>query len=187
MSEKSSAYQAFADLLIAHQQTLTPAELQGLLIGRCCGGANFELADWLKDAAELFDGEVPEALQPALAGLQQMTQAELQSNEVMALTLLLPDDDSSIEQRTHAMALWCQSFLAGFGLVAGQQKLSQEANEILEDLVSITQLQAEDGESEDDEDDFMQVAEYLRVAPILLFNELGQRPAASTESSETLH
>ncbi|MFT0213322.1 UPF0149 family protein [Pseudomonas sp. F1_0610] len=186
MSEKTSAYQAFAALLGAQNQPLSPAELQGLLIGRCCGGANFEVADWLTDAAELFDGEIPESLHAPLAGLLQMTQAELQSSEVMALTLLLPDDDCSIAERTQAVAMWCQSFLAGFGLVAGSKKLSTEANEVLEDLVSITQIQSNAEENEDTEDDFMQVSEYLRIAPILLFNELGQH-SVTTEPNTAVH
>jgi hypothetical protein len=49
--------------------------------------------------------------------------------------------------------------------------LSTEATEVLQDLAAISQVQDALEESEDGETDYMEVMEYLRVAPLLLFSE----------------
>ncbi len=67
--------------------------------------------------------------------------------------------------------------MTGFGLNAGGKDLSDEAKEVLQDLVAISQVQEALEESEDGESDYMEVMEYLRVAPLLLFSELA-KPAA---------
>ena len=56
----------------------------------------------------------------------------------------------------------------GRGLVTG---------DVVNDLVAISQVQEALEESEDGESDYMEVMEYLRVAPLLLFSELA-KPAA---------
>ena len=48
---------------------------------------------------------------------------------------------------------------------------------VLQDLAAIAQVQGSLEESEDGESDYMEVMEYLRVAPMLLFSECA-KPAA---------
>ena len=62
-------------------------------------------------------------------------------------------------------------------MVVGNAPLSAEAMEVLQDLSAIAQVQSGLEESEDGESDYMEVMEYLRVAPLLLFAECG-KPAA---------
>ena len=103
----------------------------------------------------------------------------------MALLVMLPDDEQPLLQRAQAMGQWCQGFLTGFGLTAGDRALSGEAVEVLEDLASIAQVEEALEESEDGESDFMEVMEYLRVAPLLLFAECAAPLAA--ENKPALH
>lgn len=182
MSDSPSAYQAFTHLLTNQGQSFSPAELHGLLTGHSCAGAGFDSAAWLANAAQLFDGEIPANLQPALNGLQDMLKTELTADDCMAITLLLPSDEDSLETRTHAMAEWCQGFLSGFGGSIGQRKLSDEAREILEDYVAIAQI-AEADASQDDEASFMEVSEYLRMTAVFLYTECN--PVARPEKIPT--
>ena len=92
-------------------------------------------------------------------------------------TNLLPGDDAPLAERAKALGQWCQGFLDGFGMVVGNAPLSAEAMEVLQDLSAIAQVQSGLEESEDGESDYMEVMEYLRVAPLLLFAECG-KPAA---------
>ena len=78
--------------------------------------------------------------------------------------LLLPSDDAPLAERAVALGQWCQGFLAGFGLTAGDRALSSEAMEVLQDLSAIAQIQDSLEESEDGETDYMEVMEYLRGA-----------------------
>ncbi len=170
MPIQNSPYAAFAGLLASSAQPVTPAELHGLLLGRSCAGAGFDIDAWLQDATELL-GDAPEAsVRQALIGLQEMVKAELAGDDI-AIVLLLPSDEAPLAERALALGQWCQSFLTGFGLIAGDRALSSEAMEVLQDLAAIAQIQDALDESEDGENDYMEVMEYLRVAPLLLFTE----------------
>ena len=71
MPQSQSAYTSFATLLNPSGHTVSPAELQGLLLGRCCAGAGFTAEGWLEEAQDLFDNEVPSSLHAALLGPPQ--------------------------------------------------------------------------------------------------------------------
>jgi uncharacterized protein YgfB (UPF0149 family) len=170
MPTLNSAYSGFAALLSGSGFTTSPAELHGLLLGRSCAGAGFDVDGWLNEAADLL-GEMPqESVRQALVGLQEMVRGEL-SGEDITVVLLLPGDDLSLKERARALGQWCQGFLSGFGLTQRTRPLSAEADEVLQDLVAIAQIESALEDSEDGENDYMEVMEYLRVAPLLLYAE----------------
>ena len=175
MSSSASAYAAFSTLLAEAALPVSPAELQGHLLGRVCGGAGFDENDWLAAASELLGGAPGERLQAALSGLLGMVQQEFAGQQV-ALVLMLPPDEFPLAERTAALGQWCQGFLAGFGLSGRTGEVSGEAREVLEDLAAIAQIQEPAEEGEEGENDFMEVTEYLRVAPLLLYGEYGRGP-----------
>lgn len=179
MPIQNSPYNAFATLLSTSGHPVSPAELHGLLLGRSCAGAGFEADSWLVDAAELLEGEPQDNVRNALIGLQEMVKGELTSDD-MTVVLLLPTDDAPLTERAIALGQWCQGFLAGFGLTYRANALSVEATEVLQDLAAIAQVQDALEESDDGESDYMEVMEYLRVAPLLLFTEVNKpaEPAA---------
>lgn len=182
MSTPNSPYAAFAALLGSAGRSVSPAELHGLLLGRSCAGAGFEAEAWLLDAAELLGGEPQDNVRQALIGLQEMVKGELCSEDI-AVVLLLPDDETPLAQRAVALGQWCQGFLGGFGLTARDGALSAEAMEVLQDLSAIAQVQSALEESEDGESDYMEVMEYLRVAPLLLFAECAKPAAPAAKPS----
>jgi len=182
MSIQNSPYAAFATLLASSPQTVSPAELHGLLLGRSCAGAGFDVEPWLTDASDLL-GEAPQDnVRQALIGLQEMVKGELAGDDI-AIVLLLPSDEAPLAERAVALGQWCQGFLAGFGLTAGDRALSSEAMEVLQDLSAIAQIQDSLEESEDGETDYMEVMEYLRVAPLLLFTECAKPLHAAAKPS----
>ena len=85
-----------------------------------------------------------------------------------------------------ALGEWCQGFLHGFGVNAGGLELSTDAKEVLQDLAAISQVQDALEESEDGEGDYMEVMEYLRVAPLLLFTET-RKSAEPVAAKPSLH
>ncbi|SEI47657.1 hypothetical protein SAMN04244572_03351 [Azotobacter beijerinckii] len=176
MSTDKSPYAAFSALLATTGRDVSPAELHGLLLGRSCAGAGFEVDAWLTDAADLLGSQIPDNVRQALVGLQEMVKGELAGGEV-AVVLLLPSDEAPLAERAVALGQWCQGFLGGFGLTARDTPLSAEAMEVLQDLAAIAQVQDSLEESEEGEGDYMEVMEYLRVAPLLLFAECA-RPVA---------
>lgn len=182
MPIQNSPYAAFASLLAGSAQPVSPAELHGLLLGRSCAGAGFDFEPWLADATELLGAEPDDNVRQALVGLQEMVKGELAGGDI-AIVLLLPSDEAPLAERALALGQWCQSFLTGFGLVAGDRALSAEAMEVLQDLAAIAQVQDSLEESEDGESDYMEVMEYLRVAPLLLFTECAKPAAPAAKPS----
>ena len=183
MPIQNSPYDAFTKLLSSSGHPCSPAELHGVLLGRSCTGVGFDADNWLADVAELLETEPSENVRNALIGLQEMVKGELTSDD-MTVVLLLPTDDAPLTERAAALGQWCQGFLSGFGLTRRAYSLSDEANEVLRDLAAIAQVQDALEESEDGESDYMEVMEYLRVAPLLLFTETKKsaEPAAPKPS-----
>jgi uncharacterized protein YgfB (UPF0149 family) len=70
--------------------------------------------------------------------------------------------------------------------------LSIEGQETLRDLAQIVQITtAADAEAEEDENDLMEVQEYVRMAALLVFSECnepdGQPSDAAAETAPVLH
>jgi uncharacterized protein YgfB (UPF0149 family) len=185
MPIQNSPYNGFATLLTSSGHHVSPAELHGLLLGRSCAGAGFDAEEWLADAHLLLETEPDDRVRQALIGLQAMVKSELTGDD-MTVVLLLPGDDEPLAARTAAMAQWCQGFLSGFARVGGQS-LSDDARDVLQDLAAIAQVHDALDESEDGESDYMEVMEYLRVAPLLLFTEFNQKSDAEDEAKPSLH
>ncbi|MDH0745846.1 YecA family protein [Pseudomonas sp. GD03842] len=183
MPNPNSPYNAFAALLSGAGHPVSPAELHGLLLGRSCAGAGFDADGWFDDAQELLQTEPQANVRQALIGLQEMVKGELTSDE-MAVVLLLPDDDEPLATRAAALGQWCQGFLHGFARIGGQS-MSEDAQGVLQDLAAIAQIQDALEESEDAENDYMEVMEYMRVAPLLLFTEFNKK--VEPQAKPSLH
>ncbi len=102
---------------------------------------------------------------------------------------LLPDDETPLDQRTDALAEWCQSFL--FGLAAGGIKdfstLPEQVGEISRDLVEFSQARPGDEETtEQDEFAYVELVEYIRVGVQLIFEELNSVGNTSS-TNKVLH
>jgi uncharacterized protein YgfB (UPF0149 family) len=182
MTSTSSAYTAFTQLLSDAAFPVSPAELHGHLMGRICAGSGFDESDWLVAATDLLGDAPSDRLKSALIGLLGMVQQEFAANEV-AIVLLLPTDDAPLKERLIAMGQWCQGFLSGFGLVNRATELSAEGREVLQDMAAIAQVQDTLEETEEGETDYMEVSEYLRVAPVILYSEYGKNPSPAPKPS----
>jgi hypothetical protein len=124
--------------------------------------------------------EAGPAFTEVLAELLSASQAQLADQE-MGLALWLPDDDEPLEERTEALAQWCNGFLAGIG--AGDdprlEQLSGEASEALADIQEIALAElgdAADAEQkealEEEEGAFAEIVEYVRIAVLILREDL---------------
>jgi len=165
-----------ADELQALEAGVSAAELHGALCGFIAGGGRHDRAGWF--AAVMADPTLgaPEA-DSALDVLYQASARQLEDPD-FGFELLMPDDGESVEERGDALLAWCRGFLGGFGLAAGAEPpLSEEAAEALADLARIAASDLSYDEPESDEDALAEVAEFVRVAVMLLHSDcvLGPR------------
>ena len=153
----------------------TAPELQGALLGWLAGGGSAD-GNWL--AAVMAD---PALTQPgpdtSLQRLREHAVEQLDARN-FALDLLLADDDASLADRSSSLFDWCRGFLGGFGLAAGANPpLSEEGSETLFDLAKLAAAAPQDDGDEEDEAALVEIAEFIRVAALLLHGDcvLGPR------------
>ena len=153
------------------------AELHGSLCGYLSGGAQAPgRSNWL--ARVMSDPELDAV--PADSALDRMyvaTEALLESAD-FGFDLLLPDEETPIGERGEALLGWCRGFLGGFGLSAGSNPpLSDDGADALRDLAKMAGSELTYEDPEGDEESLAEVAEFVRVAAMLLHGDcvLGPR------------
>ena len=147
-------------------------EAHGTLSGALCAAVNYGFDDWL---GELFtDNHCAASTRSALRNLFNSTRASLIGGQ-MAFSVLLPDDDEPLVQRTAALGQWCQGFLYGLGTssIRDADDLPPEIAEVVRDLTAISQVGVDSNESDQaNEEAYAELVEFVRVGARLLFEEL---------------
>lgn len=143
------------------------AELHGLATGFIAAGASLDGDGWLArlhvdaDAAMVRDDVV-------LNDLREASTVMLADPD-LGFSLLLPDDDAPLPERVGALFAWCRGFLAGFSLAPNRPPLSEDAQEAFADLANIAGFVVD--EDEQDEQALMEIAEFARVAALLIHGD----------------
>ncbi|MBK6287784.1 MAG: UPF0149 family protein [Gammaproteobacteria bacterium] len=170
MQAESDGFAAIAAML---DPELSVASLHGALVGGLCADTGARLSasalgaclDLVLDEQDLKVSGVLDAV--------RVTEEALRDPE-FGFTPLLPDDDTSLAARVRALAEWCEAFVDGFSAMNSGAALSAETSEILADLGSIAGGLDEESLAEgddEDENDFMQIAEFVRIAALGIFTE----------------
>ncbi|MFY2763285.1 UPF0149 family protein [Arenimonas sp. MALMAid1274] len=168
------------DALVAELQALEagidPCELHGSLCGYLSAGGKHEAATWL--AAVMADPllSAPDAGGP-MDQLYRASTRQLDSPD-FEFEMLMPGDERPVSERGDGLVAWCRGFLGGFGLAAGAKPpLSDESEEALADIGRIAASDLSYDDPEADEDALAEVAEFIRVAVLLLHSDcvLGPR------------
>jgi uncharacterized protein YgfB (UPF0149 family) len=151
------------------------AELHGSLCGFVSAGGSLAEDDWFRQL-ELESEPVHLAPDGALLRLLHVSQAQL-SDPDLGFALLLPDEAAPVTDRAEALLGWCRGFLGGFGLVPGPRPtLSPEASEALEDMGKIAASSLSYDDPDGDEVALVEVAEFVRVAALLLHSDCVDAP-----------
>ena len=166
------SWEHWSDFLYRLGAINTPADVQGFVTGLLAGGDSLEQDKWLECAAEFMD--LPEPLtaledKEALGAYVLIAkQALIDSN--YGYKLLLPDDAVSMGQRAEALGAWCQSFLMGFGLSGcDAQQLDEDGADMLRSLAEVAQIDADLEDSEENENLYTELCEFVRIAALYLF------------------
>lgn len=163
--------------------TWNAAQAHGLL----CARLTVDGADAIPAAVEqVLEGCAPnDALctesADLLAGIAAGTLARFRERQ-SAFTLFLPDDAQPAEVRTRALADWSEAYL--HGIVSGEGTRSEALRariagepvaDVVRDLLQITRATVDpDSDHDEVEESYTEVAEYLRVAAQLVYEELAE-------------
>jgi uncharacterized protein len=150
------------------------AELHGSLSGWLAGGGA-DGAGWLGKL--LVDDDLPEVADGStLDRLRRASVAQFEDRD-FGFALLLPDEASSLAERSGALFDWCRGFLGAFGLAAGKDPpLSEEGREALADIAKLAAAVPQEDGDEEDEEALAEIEEFVRVATLLLHGDCALAP-----------
>lgn len=183
-------FNEFADHLLDQGVLASPSQLHGCLSGLLGAGASQEPEYALSALRESLNLDLYGELASRVMQLYSVTAAALQDDEYV-FHPLLPDDDEEIALRTAALASWCEGFLAGFAYSVAAVDTSAalqsgEVGEVLRDIAAMAQAEAGEYEDEEDaENSFSELVEYLRVAVMNVFMDIGAGVPERAESSKS--
>ncbi|MCF6257781.1 MAG: UPF0149 family protein [Gammaproteobacteria bacterium] len=173
---------------------ITPSEVHGTLCGLLCANSNAGVDIWQQalwpnqPGGDLLAAEAHEIFKQT----HDVTRRQL-NDPTCEFQMLLPDDNDSLDARVNALGDWCQGYLIGLSLggITDFAPLPEDAREITKDLLEIaragTSYELEG--SEEDENAYAELVEYLRVGVLLINEELQptQAPPVDIEVDVTLH
>jgi len=161
---------------------LGASETHGVLSGLICAGTSQAHVEWIEGlfSERPSDDLLVREARQMLGQLYLATRQQL-SDDGLEFMPFLPEDGASLPERAQALVKWCEGFLYGLGMAGiGERELNGDAREALGDISEFTRLDLdslEEGESY--ENAYMELQEFLRVATLLIREEL-----ASARESE---
>lgn len=171
------AYQAISTILRKNDSDITASEAHGLATGLLCVVNDRDATGWL---AELFPDDLllEDEDKIGLLGLFEQTQSLLKGeDDSFRYDLFLPSEDEEIAVQLEAIRNWCEGFLFGLGYTNSTQ-WTGEIGEIIKDVVEFTKLDTDipndldEAERDSYDSNMIEIQEYLRVATMLIKEQL---------------
>lgn len=167
------AYPKINSILSKNAVESSAAEVHGIATGLLCVNDQQNGSYWLSELLQLNE-TIDNDSRLLLLSLFEETRRLLISED-FEFELFLPDDKTTLNERTEALANWCHGFLYGIGLLSSSNSWSENAREIIKDITEFTRLDT-GAKGEEDEFAFMEITEYLKSAILLLHDELNNKP-----------
>jgi uncharacterized protein YgfB (UPF0149 family) len=162
-------YNLMRQLLAEAAPDISPSSLHGAVTGYLSSGSEPDSEIF----ADLFENTLPDVVLRLLERLGTDVRDELQQGDY-SFQPLLPEDDSSLIERLSALGQWCDWFNIGFaaGYMQPQTPLGVDVMEILNDFGQLAEVEVPDADSEDNENYFMELVEYVRMAALAVFEQM---------------
>jgi uncharacterized protein YgfB (UPF0149 family) len=185
-------YAACRDALERAEADVTAAEFHGTLCAMLCTRPDLKMEACVAEIAVCEHPPEGSAWSRVLREHGERSRRAFAEGD-FDLELLLPEDGASLAERSDALCEWCRGFLYGLGLSGGDisRRLSDDAREVVADLVEFTRLDVEEEASEQAEKALTEIVEYLRVGVLLIYEELArareESPGDETVPPPPLH
>ena len=174
------SYSDLNSIVLQKDAADSAAEVHGIAVAMLCLDKNTLASDWIREA---FTDE-PILLEEDKVELNNLfgQTKDLMASDEFVFDLFLPDEDEALTLRCTALTQWCQGFLFGMGRVQTSSQWPSEVEEILQDMIEFTKLDAEidENHAEEAENDLVEIQEYLRAAVMLIRSELNPAVENST-------
>ncbi len=163
------SYELVQSILQDYGVTRSAAEVHGIAAAMICVDEGVSYQRWFQTVfAEV--GRIDEHQHQPLIALYDQTQ-RLLTQEQFEFDLFLPEDDL-LYVLAEAISDWCTGFIDGIGCAGTEAQWSGQCNEILGDIIKLSNMSIDESEGEDMENGLMEINEYLRVAVQLIHAEI---------------
>lgn len=188
-SLESLDYAACLDAMQRCNLTFSPTEAHAIAVGLLAGDVGDRDRQW--SAAMYADLDPNDALaqecRSCLDQLYAATAEQMQGLE-FGLQLFLPPQEIADYDVSMALRDWAQGFLYGFGLsgeASVSARLSAEGQEALRDFYEIGNMEVPDEPpGEEDQQALAEIEEYLRVAAMLIHEDMHAPQPTGSVSNE---
>jgi yecA family protein len=181
---RSVSYSKLESTLNKLGAQLTAAETHGLLTGMLSLTKPLKEDAWRAAVLENLDCAQPTKGQwGVLSAASDEIKQEFE-HPSFGFKMLLPNDNTALDQRIDALGYWCRGYLSGLGLVGiTKEDLENDViKELVHDLSQIAHVSVETDASDDDEHNYVELVEYVRVAVQNIQHEL-----KDVQQSKILH
>jgi uncharacterized protein len=169
----SALYNKLQTTLKSTTSLIDVSELHGFFTGLLCFKKEILPLDWHFQLGE--ESEPSEENKQAIDIFQKLLDAmEQQLKETdFEFALLLPSDEMALKQRLQALQDWCQGFLYGVGISKSRhQEFKTIEQEFINDVATFSRGLLNDcTETEENENAYLEVVEYLRAGVFNLYEE----------------
>jgi uncharacterized protein len=165
-------YEKAATLLASNSIFNSISELHGVICGQVCAGVNEVKSKLTQELMGLEEG-FSAVIEQLLIRLGKDATEQMEAGD-FTFQPLLPADDEELSIRLRALGEWCEGFNVGFGGTIGKGDISilEETREVLKDFSAIAEIEdgsEQDSEPEENEENYMEVVEYVRMAVATVF------------------
>ena len=178
------SYERFDQLLDSIGLDVGASEVHGVLCGLLCAGHSDAHATWFEELFEncSSDDLLVREVRQLLGQLYQETQDQLLGDD-LGFNVYLPHDQSPLTEIAGRLTEWCQGYLYGLGLAGlAENQFAGDAKEAIGDISEITRLDYENIEKEEaSEAALVDLEEFLRVATLLIWEELAPHREAAND------
>lgn len=181
-------YNEIASALKKAKVDFQPSEIHGLMCGLICATPSDRKIHW--ETILLGKKKIPKSLD-RVQYLFDSSYSQL-AHFSFEFALLLPTENADINSRTEALGLWCQGFLTSLNKanVPIENREPGDATEAIADLIEISQVSFGDiAETEEDEAAYFELVEYVRLAVVMIYQELHpvSAPGQPLDGGDSLH
>lgn len=179
------AFNTVNDILEQADSMLDAAETHGFICGFLCGGKPTDGKNWMEPLLGIAELAATNEIRHMLLALYNTTHTEIMDVD-FSFQLLIPEDEQPLAVRVQSLSHWCQGFLTGIGLTGAyiDEQNAEEAQDILYHFDDIAKLDYENIEpGTENEKAYFELFEYVRMAVLVIYNELAIPPTGMTDSS----
>ena len=153
------------------------AECHGVLCGILCTSGSTDMQGWVGHLFASRD-ESADISAESLRILHDVHQGTLAgiNHTSLEFSLLLPEDEYSLNDRMLALSDWCSGFSLGLSMGGLQESMlgNDEVREFIQDVQYIAEacVKPDDDSEENTEQSLVEIEEYLRMGVLFLNDEL---------------